>query len=317
MSEARAIGKRVMVGVRGGVPGDPELEADLDACARVGMGGVVLFDRDVRTGEPRNVVSRAQVAALVGYLRERLGETVCVAVDQEGGRVARMRKEHGFTTLPTAHEFGAMTSETQRSVARVMAIELRGAGVDMNCAPCVDLDLGCPVISGLERSFGTVHEVVRSARVVIEELQGSGVAACIKHFPGHGTARVDSHEKLPDVTDVHTDDEFAIYAELIGGDSPPRALMTGHLLHRAMDPEYPASVSRKMTTEHIRGELGFTGLVITDSLDMGALRKRYSLPKAMGLALDAGADFVMHACNSPLGETAEDVARAIDMLARH
>ncbi len=314
--DVREIGARIMVGVRGGIPGDAALETDLDACERVGVGGVVLFDRDVRTGEPRNVVTRTQVATLVGHIRERLGASVCVAVDQEGGRVARLRGEHGFTTLPAAREFSGMSPDAQRSIARAMAQELRDVGIDMNCAPCVDLDLGCPVISGLGRSFGGIAEVEQSAKIVIEELQGNGVMACVKHFPGHGSARVDSHAELPDITDDHLKVELAPYLALLRSSAPPRALMTGHLLHRMMDPEHPASVSRLITTGMIRDELGFAGLVVTDSIDMGALRLRYSLPGAMALALEAGADIVMHACNSPLGETAEDVARAVELLAQ-
>lgn len=320
-NDPRRLASRFMVGVRDAFPGDPELEADLDACARVGIGGVILFDTDIRSGEPRNIVTKRQVKELIAHVRARLGGSLTIAVDQEGGRVARLKPEHGFPPLPNAREFALMRESEQRDAARAMAHDLRDIGVTMNFAPCVDLDLGCPVISGIDRCYGDSNATLRSARIVIQEMQRAGVSACVKHFPGHGSAGVDSHKALPDVTDVFREEELNIYHSLFSNEHPdesrPHAVMTAHLLHRDLDPAYPASVSPRITTELLREELGFTGVIATDSLDMGALRQRYSLEVAATLALDAGADIIVHACNSTLGETAEDVADMIERLAQN
>jgi len=312
-SEHTSLGARFMVGVRGARPGDPLLEADLDACVRAGIKGVVLFDRDVRTGGKRNVESKEQVRALVAYTRERLGDGARIAIDQEGGSVTRLKPEHGFAPIPTAREMSELSDTALRAIAKDLASDLRDVGIDTNFAPCVDLDLGSPVISGLGRSFGAREDVIRCASILIEEHEGAGVTACVKHFPGHGSAPDDSHEKLPDVTDLFSDLELEPYERLLLSDVPPRAVMTAHLLHRGLDPERPASLSRPIT-RMLRERFGFSGLIYTDSLDMGAVRRRFALADAARLALGAGADIVVHACNSPLGETAADVASVVEAI---
>lgn len=313
-----AIGARFMVGLRGARPDDPLLERDLSACLRSGITSVILFDRDMASGGPRNVESRTQVRQLCEHIQNQLGPNARIAVDQEGGRVARFKPEHGFTELPTAAEFALAPITEQRHLAAVMAQELAHTGVTLNFAPCVDLDAAgrCPVIGGLSRSFSDdPSTAARAAAVVIDALQNAGVSACVKHFPGHGPATRDSHAELPDITDgFDPRRDLAPYRELFAGPNPPHAVMTGHLLCRTIDPDLPASLSPAHTAM-LRHGLGFRGLIVTDSIDMGALRQRHGLVGCARLALSAGADLVVHACNSPLGETAEDVAAAVEVLA--
>lgn len=304
----------MLVGVRGTGPVDRAFEEDLTRCARAGFGGVVLFDRDAVTGAPRNVESPEQVSRLTEAVRGALGPAAVIAVDQEGGRVARLREDRGFAPLPAARELARLTEEERRRVLLASAQELAALGVTLNFAPCVDIGQGCPVIGPLGRSFGDDPETVTArARDVVWAHARAGVTACLKHFPGHGPAREDSHADLPDISGVWDPGRDLVpYRELAG--LAGVAVMTGHLRCRELDAEYPASVS-PAATALLRGALGFRGEIITDSIDMGALRSRWCLADAIALAVEAGADRIVHACNSPLGETVEDVACAVSRVA--
>ncbi len=146
------------------------------------------------------------------------------------------------------------------------------------------------------------------ARDVLAAHADAGVSACLKHFPGHGSASADSHLELPDVTDVwQRDVELEAFRQLVSDDV---FVMTAHLRHSGLDAEFPASLSRKVTTDLLRGELGFGGKVVTDSLDMAGARQGGSLARTLQLAADSGADYLLHGCNSRLGETAADVIAA-------
>ncbi len=332
------IGALLCVGFRGSAPGDPLYEADLATLAAARVGAVVLFDvelsavrrlRDAgvpdaqaRARSPRNVVNPAQVAALVADLRRRLGAELLVCVDQEGGRVARLRDEHGFLTGPAAVEFAALDSGTQAAAAHAQARQLSALGIDLNLAPCVDVAVNPdgPVIARLGRSFGADPQLVRAcARVVLDMHRHCGVAACLKHFPGHGSAGEDSHLGLPDVSEVYdADRELAVYRTLLRDDPPPPMVMAGHLLNRALDPDRPSSLSRRTLTGLLRETLGFRGVISTDSLDMRAIADRFPLDETLVLAINAGADLLVYGFNPAEGDApnpalalAEAIERAV------
>lgn len=317
--DARALGDLMMLGVRGSEPGDPELELDLDACASVGVRGVILFDRDVTTGGERNVRDPDQVRRLVTHLTSRLGDGTIVAIDQEGGCVRRLGPGRGFGDHPSASEFARLDPSDQREGAKRVARELSRCGIGLNFAPCVDLAIEPenPIIAAHGRSFGESADAVAAcAEVVIGAHLDAGVACCLKHFPGHGSTRVDSHLGLPDITASHQDSEIMVFERLIRAHKDrPVCVMTGHLLHRGLDPEFPASLSRDVTTSVLRERLGFDGVVVTDAIDMDGVRARWSLEETIERAIGAGADLIVHACNSPLCEYAPDVVRAIGAVA--
>jgi len=310
-----AIGKLLCVGIRGARPGDALLEADLDACAQAGVGGILLFDVDVPTlhrleGEgmaraeaiekaTRNILDPDQLQMLIRYLRDRLGEDLLVCIDQEGGRVSRLSPRRGFAEEPTAAEFSKLGIEEQRSAANTQAGRLRALGFDLNFAPCVDLALQAAneIIVGKQRSYGrNPQSVIDAASIVLKAHAEAGVATCLKHFPGHGSSAGDSHLELVDITPSwRREEELLPYRELLG--LPGVAVMMGHLLHRDIDAERPASLSRAHIEGLLRTELGFDGLVVTDSIDMWAITDRYTPAEAAVAAIDAGADMVVDAFN--------------------
>ncbi len=296
-------GRVLMVGLRGGTMDDPRTREDVAACKQARVGGVILFATDLGEGGDRNIHHPMQVRRLVGDLRHELGADLIVSIDQEGGQVARLRPERGFEPHISAALFGRMDPHSQRAQARSQARQLASLGVDLNFAPCVDLSINpeCPVIAGKDRAFGRDPAATAAcASVWIQEYARVGVHCCIKHFPGHGSARNDTHEGLTDITDSYQEAlELNAFERLVSEHADAVAVMTGHLMHRAIDKHLPASLSRAHTGGLLRARLGFEGVVITDSLDMGAITERFDPTDAMLLALNAGADILLDGANMP------------------
>ena len=303
------------LGLRGALPGDPLLESDLDACRRAGVGAVILFDVDVptyrrhlaaglppeeaRRRAPRNILDPAQLLTLTDYIRAVLGDHVLIAVDQEGGQVARLAPWRGFGADPSARAFAALAPAEQVRAARAQAAQLAAAGIDLNFAPCVDLDTGAdnPIIGGLDRAYAADPDVVTAcARTVNAAHREMGVAACLKHFPGHGSSRADTHLGAVDVTDTwNREAELAPYRAL--RDEPGTAVMVAHVRHRGLDADLPASLSPAVVDGLLRRELGFQGVVVADSIDMRAVADRFSPEEAAIRAVLAGADLVVDGFN--------------------
>jgi beta-N-acetylhexosaminidase len=313
MSESD-LGKLLCVGIRGATPGEPQLEEDLETCRRAGVGGVILFDVDVPAQRrlqaeegpevaarraPRNIVDSQQLKNLVAHVRERLGEQVFVSIDQEGGRVARLSPTRGFAADPSAAEFGALERAVQQEAAEHQAARLWSLGFDLNFAPCVDLAIepANEIIVGLDRSYGRDPEsVVEAARVVLEAHRRMHVAACLKHFPGHGSSRGDTHRGAVDITDTwQRERELAPYQALCN--QPGLAVMVAHVMHRHLDPKRPSSLSPAVIENLLRRELGYDGVVVTDSIDMRAIADHFTPGEAAVAAVEAGADFVVDGFN--------------------
>ncbi len=308
------LSNRLILGIRGSRPGDERLERDLDACAEAGVAGVIYFTRDIATNEPRNIESPQQLADLSAHVRERLGHDVIISIDQEGGRVARLTPQQGFASLPSARELAMMSSQQREDVLELSCREMRACGITVNYAPCVDVavDAAGPVIAALGRTFGhDAATVVRVADDVIAAHLRNGITPCLKHFPGHGSAAADSHLELPDVTQTWQRElELSPFEELIHRHDDQLWVMTAHLHLRQLDQTLPASLSRRVSTELLCDELLFTGRIVTDSLDMAGARAGGALAQTLQRATDAGADYLLHGCNSPLTEYAVDVVAA-------
>ena len=243
-----------------------------------GLGGVVLFGR--------NVVDAQQVRALTEALRAER-EDVLIAIDEEGGDVTRLEVAAG-SSYPGNYALGAVDDiELTERVATSMGSDLAAAGINLDLAPVADVNRNPrnPVI-GI-RSFGSEAEVVaRHVRAFVTGLQGVGVAACAKHFPGHGDTEQDSHLELATV-DAVTQEALSPFRAAIG--AGVRSIMTAHVRVRSLGEE-PATLSRAILTGLLRDELAFGGLVMTDALEMRAISATVGVEEGAVRALAAGAD---------------------------
>ncbi|MFF4987755.1 glycoside hydrolase family 3 protein [Streptosporangium saharense] len=250
-----------------------------------GLGGVALYSR--------NLVDGPQIRALTAALRAENPDVV-IATDEEGGDVTRLEALTG-SSRPGNLALGAVDDpELTELVARGIGADLARAGVTLNYAPVIDVnsDLDNPVVG--TRAFGSDPWLVaRHAAAWVTGLQASGVAACAKHFPGHGATAVDSHNDLPTVS--YSAEELAAttlppYRTAI--EAGVRAVMTGHLLVPAYDTEFPATLSHRLLVGLLREELGFDGLIVTDAVEMPSVAERYGVTGAAVRALAAGADAI-------------------------
>jgi len=265
------------------------------------VGGIILFKRNVQSPE--------QVHALIQSLRALRKEPLLLAVDQEGGRVQRMRSP--LTVFPAMRTVGdSGDPEIAREVGVQLGRELRAIGFDMDYAPVMDVDTNPanPVIG--DRSFGrTAEEVARFGVALIEGLQSQSVLACAKHFPGHGDTNEDSHKDLPVL--VHSLDRLRTVEWppfVAASKAKVAAIMTAHVMFPALDITYPATLSEKCL-KVLRHELGFEGVIVSDDLEMKAVADRYDVPQAAVHAIAAGCDQLL-ICHTP-----SRVQGAIDAIA--
>ncbi|MDQ0992982.1 glycoside hydrolase family 3 protein [Streptomyces sp. V3I7] len=241
----------------------------------------------------RNITSPEQLAALTAQLRAER-EDVLVAIDEEGGDVTRLEARTG-SSFPGNHALGTVDDEDlTREVAREIGRRLAACGVNLDWAPSVDVNSNPanPVIG--VRSFGAGTDLVaRHTAAFVTGLQSAGVAACAKHFPGHGDTSVDSHLALPRIdasTDVLNSRELVPFRAAIAAGA--QAVMSAHILVPSLDPDRPATLSHRILTRLLRGELGYEGLIITDGMEMRAITTTFGLERGTVLALAAGADTI-------------------------
>ncbi|GHF29412.1 beta-N-acetylhexosaminidase [Deinococcus metalli] len=266
------------------IPG-PTLDADTAAhLRRYGVKAVCLFGKNVESAE--------QLRTLCADLREVLGEDALIALDHEGGAIVRPTF---WPYAPSAMALGAADDVVlTRDVHAALARQLRSVGINWNFTPVLDVnvDPSNPVIS--DRSFGADAALVaRHGRASLDGHAQEGVAACVKHFPGHGDTHLDSHYALQRVTKSRAELdalELAPFRELL---PHTPAVMTAHIVFDALDPERPATLSRPVLTGLLRGEWGYEGVIVTDSMGMKAIDDNYGRGEAAVMALRAGADLVM------------------------
>src|SRR5688572_23694524 len=273
------------------------------------LGGITLF------GRLGNIESPEQVAGLAFDVRNLgLELPAWVGIDQEGGRVARLRSP--FTVWPPMAVLGRSGDEAlARKFAGALAAELAAVGISLDYAPVLDIHTNPsnPVIG--DRALSDKPEIVaKLGRVIIEELQRAGVAACGKHFPGHGDTAADSHFELPIVE--HAPDrlraiEFAPFKAAI--DARVAFIMTAHVLVTSIDDERPATLSPKIVQRLLREELGFDGVIVSDDLQMKAIADAYNPDEAVVSAIAAGCDAVLM-CGSGKTADVEVQAQALEAL---
>lgn len=271
--------------------------------------GVILF--------ARNLESLEQIRALTAAVREAVGsDDLLVLIDQEGGRVQRLRPPLG-RALPPAAAYGTVFAHDPEAaknaafmVARLLAEDLRALGINTDCAPCLDVPVpGAHGIIG-DRAYGTdPGQVAQLGQAVAEGFMAGGVLSVIKHIPGHGRANADSHLALPVVTTAREELSASDFAPFKALNTMPAA-MTAHVVFKDIDATAPASTSAVVTREVIRGEIGFEGLLMSDDLSMKALSG--PMRARAEAVIGAGSDLALH-CNGDFAEM-EEAAAGVPVL---
>ena len=283
------------------------------------IGGVILFDQEMAdtSTKRRNIESPAQVKELVAYLQAQAPTPLLVSIDQEGGRVNRLKPDYGFPESVSHEELGRIgdPAETYRHADQT-AQTLASLGINLNLAPVVDLDANPdnPIIKGKKRSFSADPEIVaRHAAEFVKAHRAHGVLSCAKHFPGHGSAKGDTHLGLVDVTQTWHERELIPFRRLIEANLCD-ALMSAHVFNAKLDPERPATLSRAVLTGILREKLGFRGVVLSDDMEMKAISSHYGLEKSVPAAIEAGVDVLCFGNN--MSFDAEIAGKAIGILER-
>jgi beta-N-acetylhexosaminidase len=279
----REVGQLLIAGFDGA-----QIPVELRSLAReFGLGGVILFSR--------NVVEPEQVAELCHESARLVRDVpVWVSVDQEGGRVARLKAP--FTVWPPMATLGRSGDpRLAERFARALAAELRAVGITLDYAPVLDIHTNPknPII-GDRALAATAEDVARLGGAIVRELQAAGIAACGKHFPGHGDTNADSHLELPLVEhppERLREVEFRPFRAAI--EAGVATIMTAHVLVPALDEQVPATLSPRVVHDLLRSELGFEGVILSDDLEMKAVANSYAVPDAAVLAVRAGCDAVL------------------------
>jgi beta-N-acetylhexosaminidase len=289
-SLAQKAGQRLMAGFEGRA-----LNADLKFLIQsLKVGGIVLFSRNL--GHPDEI--RQLCGDVQDYARSSGQPPLIIAIDQEGGQVARLKAPF-FSEFPGNPAI--KSPEDAVNFARVTATELRSIGVNMNYAPV--LDVTRPDIPGIMagRSFGSnPHRVAELGTAVIKTLEGNGILSVAKHFPGIGRTVLDSHLDLPTVKeDLDALDSCDLIPFQAAIQSNVSGIMLSHILYEKLDPQWPASLSVCIARDLLRVRMKYTGLVMTDDLDMGAITRHYALDTAVDQALLSEIDQLLICHKSP------------------
>jgi beta-N-acetylhexosaminidase len=286
-----------------------------EAITRRHAGGIILYDITDNVGSPTEV-ARLTNAAQRMAAESGAGVGLLIGIDQEGGPVVRLK--NGFTVLPSAAAIGASGSPDHAArAASIMAQEMRAVGINVTFAPDADVNSNPdnPII-GVRSFGGTPSQVTAMARAAMEATMEHGVLPVLKHFPGHGDTGFDSHLHLPRVAHPRKRldaVELAPFREL--AQAAP-AIMTAHVAVPALEPnpDVPATLSRRVLTDVLRGQLGFAGLVVTDSLGMGAIANTFGAGDAALRAFQAGADLLLFGADK--GHSPQEALDAMDTVLR-
>lgn len=310
----RKVAQMIILGFRGvEVSDSSQIVCDI---RERGIGGVILFEHNI--AQPSDSVdSRESLRLMCAKLQSTSPEKLIISIDQEGGRVNRLKTKYGFVESVTAQYLGEIDSEdSSRYYYRRMAEQLKDIGFNVNFAPDVDLNINpqCPAIGVFGRSYGaSAGKVNHHARFFIEEHHRSGVKTSVKHFPGHGSSVKDSHHGFTDVTHTWRHKELAPYRYLINH-SLCDMIMVSHTFNSHIDPEHPATLSRLTIDSLLRNKMEYDGIVITDDMDMKAISANYTFEQAMALTINAGVDMIIISNNIKDRHTSEQIIGTIVAL---
>ncbi|MFO7722032.1 MAG: glycoside hydrolase family 3 protein [Bacteroidales bacterium] len=290
------IGQMIMVGLKG--TDLQENQQLLETLKQGKAGGVIFFEKNLSPDSTairvRSLISDLQMASLHPLL---------IAIDQEGGRVNRLKARYGFPDSKTATWLGDQNHcDTTWYYAEQTATTLKALGFNINFAPVVDLCTNPtnPVIAVPQRCFSSNPEMVtKHAGWYIDAHRSKGVLTTLKHFPGHGSSTKDTHKEMTDITNLWRNEELIPYQKLIQSDRAD-AIMTAHIIHCRLDTGcLPATLSKTIISGLLRDSLGYQGIVFTDDMQMHAITKHYGLEQSIKLALLAGVDILLFSNNIP------------------
>lgn len=312
------IGQMLMIGFRGlELTEENHIKKDVE---ELQIGGVVLYNMDVQTGDDtnRNIQSPEQLKKLISDLQALSQVPLLISIDQEGGRVNRLREKYGFPKPAVSAQYLGELDNLDSTAywTTQTAMVLKDLGINFNYAPVVDVNVNpkSPAIGNIERSYSANPDLVaKHAEKVIEVYRKHGIISSIKHFPGHGSAMNDSHKGVTDVTKTWSNIELTPYKKLIAKDKCD-VIMTAHVFNEKLDPDYPATLSKKVMTDLLRKQLKWDGVIISDDMHMGAIEKHYGLETAIEKAINAGVDIVMFSNNAPDFYDAEAASKAVALI---
>lgn len=300
ISLEQKIGQMIMVGFRGTeVSENDDIYEMID---KFNLGGVVLYNRDLPSRDSliRNVQSPEQLKQLNNDLQSISPTKLLIAIDEEGGLVSRLKPENGFHAHKSHQAIGEINNpDSTKNWADNMADELADLGINMNFAPAVDLNINptSPVIGNIERSFSADPDIViTNSKIFMEAHKKKGIICVPKHFPGHGSAKNDSHKGLTDVTSTWEEIELIPYRELIN-DNYCDIVMTAHVYNEQLD-SFPSTLSPKIISEILRGQLNFEGVIISDDMHMRAITNFYDLEESIEKAILSGVDILIFSNNA-------------------
>ncbi|CAA6815396.1 MAG: Beta-hexosaminidase (EC [uncultured Sulfurovum sp.] len=290
------IGSMLMVGFMGtSAPQNSQICQDI---AKYNLAGVILFDMNpVNHKQAKNIATKYQLSKLTQELQACSKDgKLLISVDQEGGKVQRLKSKYGFYgKFPKASDVIKLSDTQVKNHYENMGAELASVGINYNLAPDVDLAINKRnhVIYKLGRSFGSdPKQVVKYASIFMDAMHSNGVLTSLKHFPGHGSSLGDTHKGFVDVTNLWQEIELEPY-RLLAQTHTIDTVMVAHVFNKRLDSKYPATLSNKIINGKLRGEFGFNGVVITDDLQMGAINKKYGLKNTLKLAINAGNDILL------------------------
>ena len=282
------IGQMLMVSFEGTKTSQTSVKETLGLAKKGLIGGVILY--------AGNVKSPSQTKQLTSAFKQSNPKLpLFIAVDQEGGKVQRLRTKNGFKSYPSAKRVGRTQNYGDAyGTYREMACMVADAGFNWNLAPVVDLHFdNSPAIGKLNRSFSPQsNEVMAFASSFVQAHRDCGVLTSLKHYPGHGSATRDSHKDIVNVTDLWDFEEMATFEALIAADMAD-SIMVGHIFHFSFDEDHPASLSHTTIQKLLRGRNHYQGLVITDDLSMDAIRDNYTFAERILKAIEAGNDVLL------------------------
>lgn len=276
-----------------------------------GLGGVILFDKYINDKtKNKNIQTPEQLKKLNLSLQSITNNPLMICIDQEGGKVARLKEEKGFIETSSARIIASLSIEKAKIEYNTLASQLQNLGINCNFAPLVDMGINkdSKIIYGLDRAYGEDDDtVVKYAEIFMDALKDHKIISVLKHFPGHGSAKGDSHEGFVDITETWDEIELSPYKRLL---HKTNMIMSAHVYNAELDEKYPSTLSYATNTKLLRKQLGYEDVLITDDLQMGAIKEHYTKEKAIELAINSGADMLMY-CNQL---AFDDTDETIDMM---